>query len=65
MNEDSSIEDKKWRIKDTDDKEFWIPILKQKTFNDFVKSKYQISSGNIVNDEGAEEFADIDLEDDE
>ena len=65
MNEDSSIEDKKWRIKDTDDKEFWIPILKQKTFNDFVKSKYRISSGNIVNDEGAEEFADIDLEDDE
>jgi RecA/RadA recombinase len=62
MNEDSSIEDKKWRQKDTDSKEFWIPILKQKTFNEFVKNKYQISSGNIINDEGADEFADIDLE---
>jgi RecA/RadA recombinase len=42
------IADKKYRIKDTDTKEFWLPILKQKSFQDFIKNKYQIASGNIM-----------------
>jgi len=41
-------EDTKWRIKETDSKEFWLPILTDKTFSDFVKNKYAISNGDIL-----------------
>jgi RecA/RadA recombinase len=49
--ETGELEDKKYRIKDTDTKEFWMPVLTQKSFIDFVKGKYQISSGDILKDE--------------
>jgi RecA/RadA recombinase len=42
------IEQKKWRIKETDSKEFWMPILKQKSFHEFVESRYSITSGDIM-----------------
>jgi RecA/RadA recombinase len=45
---DGVIEDKKYRIKETDSSEFWVPILKQKSFQDFVQNTYQIASGNIM-----------------
>jgi RecA/RadA recombinase len=48
------IEDKKYRIKDTDTKEFWMPVLTQKSFIDFVKDKYQVGSTNILKDEDIE-----------
>jgi RecA/RadA recombinase len=51
VDEDGVVEDKKYRVKDTDTKEFWMPILKQKTFIDFVKSKYQVAAGEILKDE--------------
>jgi RecA/RadA recombinase len=54
---DGVIEDKKYRIKDTDSSEFWLPILKQKTFQDFVQSTYQIASGSIMQEDVAEAFA--------
>jgi RecA/RadA recombinase len=55
------IEDKKFRIKDTDTKEFWMPILMQKTFIEFVKNKYQVGSSEILKDEDIEkELASID-----
>jgi RecA/RadA recombinase len=58
------IEDKKYRIKDTDTKEFWMPILKQQSFIDFVKSKYQVTSGDILKDEDiTSELEEIDTED--
>jgi RecA/RadA recombinase len=50
---DGEVEDKKWRIKDTDTKEFWDPIVSQKSFQEFIKTKYQISNGNIMQDEEA------------
>ena len=50
------IEDKKWRIKDTDCKEFWLPILKQKSFQDFIENKYRIASGEIMMSEIEETF---------
>ena len=49
VDEDGVIEDKKYRIKETDTKEFWLPILKQKTFQDFIGNKYSVTSGNIMN----------------
>jgi RecA/RadA recombinase len=46
--ETGEVEEKKYRIKDTDTKEFWMPILKQKSFRDFVEDKYRVSAGNIM-----------------
>ena len=57
--EDGVYEDKKWRIKDTDSKEFWMSILKQKTFRDFIENKYCISHGNIISDEDIGEAFEI------
>jgi uncharacterized RDD family membrane protein YckC len=30
------VEDKKYRIKETDNKDFWLPILTSKSFYDFM-----------------------------
>ena len=58
------IEDKKWRIKDTDSKEFWIQVLTDKTFQDWVVKNYQVSAGSIMqnmdDDEIEKELAKID-----
>ena len=50
------VEDKKYRIKDTDTKEFWLPILKSQKFQDYVKDKYQIASGSIMQGDFDEAF---------
>lgn len=42
------IEDKKWRQKDTDSKEFWMQILQDKTFSDWIKNRYQVTHGNML-----------------
>jgi RecA/RadA recombinase len=49
--ETGEVEDKKYRLKDTDTKDFWLPILTQKSFNDFVKNKYSVSTGEIIKSE--------------
>jgi RecA/RadA recombinase len=56
---DGVIEDKKYRIKETDTKEFWLPILKQKTFQDFIENKYRVASGNIMNYDDVEETFEV------
>ena len=43
-----AVEDKKYRLKDTDSKEFWMPILMDKTFYDFVKDKYSMGQGQMI-----------------
>ena len=50
------IEEKKYRIKDTDTKEFWMPIIKDKSFQDFVENKYCVASGNIMSSDIHETF---------
>jgi len=49
--ETGEVEDKKYRIKDTDTRDFWMPIVTSKSFNNFVVNKYQIAHGNIIQDE--------------
>jgi len=49
--ETGEVYDKNYRIADTDKKEFWLPILKSKTFREFIEHKYLITSGAIVTDE--------------
>jgi RecA/RadA recombinase len=63
VDEDGVVEDKKWRLKDTDTKEFWMPVLMQKSFIEFVKGKYQVGTSEILKDEDMEaELASIDDE---
>ena len=42
------VSDKKYRTKDTDSKEFWLPILKEKSFRVFIEDKYRVASGSIM-----------------
>ena len=49
--EDGVYEEKKYRIKDTDTRDFWTSILNQKSFNEFIEKKYCIANGNIITDE--------------
>ena len=42
------IEAKKYRIKETDTKDFWMPIITSKKFQDYVTDKYQIAAGEIM-----------------
>jgi RecA/RadA recombinase len=46
--ETGEMDEKKYRIKDTDTKDFWMPILLSKSFNDFVKNKYSLAMGEMV-----------------
>ena len=49
--ETGEIEDKKYRIKDTDTKDFWMSIVTSKSFNEFVQNKYAIAHGDIIRDD--------------
>jgi len=46
------IEDKKYRIKDTDTKDFWLPLLTSKSFFNYVKNKYSMGQGDMLQAEG-------------
>ena len=59
VDENGEIQEKKYRIKDTDTKEFWLPILKQKSFQDFIKNKYQIAAGSIMQEEDVEQAFEV------
>jgi RecA/RadA recombinase len=50
------VEEKKYRIKDTDSKEFWMPILKQKSFREFIENKYRVAAGEIMTSNIEETF---------
>jgi RecA/RadA recombinase len=41
-------EEKKYREKETDTKDFWLPILTDPTFSQFVREKYSITNNNII-----------------
>ena len=49
--ETGEIEEKKYRLKEIDNRDFWMPIVTSKSFNDFVNKKYQVSFGDIIKDE--------------
>jgi RecA/RadA recombinase len=53
--ESGEIEDKKFRVKDTDTKEFWLPVLSDPTFQEWIKQNYQISNGAIMSDDEVSE----------
>jgi RecA/RadA recombinase len=51
------VEEKKFRLKDTNTKDFWLPILTNKTFSDFVVNKYQVAHGDIIREEDLDKEA--------
>jgi RecA/RadA recombinase len=48
VDENGVVEDKKYREKETNTSDFWMPILNQKSFRDFVESKYRVASSDIL-----------------
>ena len=48
VDEDGVVEDKKYRLKDTETKDFWMSILTAKSFYDFVKNKYSVGNVSMV-----------------
>ena len=57
--ETGEVEEKKYRIKDTDTKDFWMPMITSKSFQTYVEEKYRVASAEIM--QGGEEdlFEDI------
>ena len=54
--ETGEIEEKKFRIKETDTKAFWLPIITSKSFRDFVENKYKVSMSEIIHERDEELF---------
>jgi RecA/RadA recombinase len=59
--ESGEVEDKKFRIKDTYTKEFWLSILTSASFREYIESKYRMAGGEMLGrsfdeDDLAEEF---------
>jgi RecA/RadA recombinase len=50
------ISEKKFRIKDTETKDFWRTVFKQKSFHEFVENKYRIAASEILQDDVDEVF---------
>jgi RecA/RadA recombinase len=46
--ETGEVEEKKYRLKDTDTKEFWMPLLTQKSFYQFVKDRYSVGQVDMI-----------------
>jgi RecA/RadA recombinase len=49
--ETGEIEDKKYRIKDTETKDFWETIVNLDSFKNFVEQKYKVTNKNILKEE--------------
>jgi len=45
------IKDKKYRFADTENAQFWLPILTAKTFQDAIEKKYSVAFGSILKEE--------------
>ena len=50
------VEEKKFRMKETNTSDFWLPILQNAVFTDWVRDKYQVAHGAIVKDDEVEQF---------
>jgi RecA/RadA recombinase len=47
--ETGEVQEKKYRIKDTDTEDFWKDILSSKKFQEYIKNKYTVASADIMN----------------
>ena len=63
--ETGEVLDKKYRYDDTQNKEFWSPILSCEKFKEAIAKKFRVSHGDIIEDEDTVEGVLADLEDEE
>jgi L,D-peptidoglycan transpeptidase YkuD (ErfK/YbiS/YcfS/YnhG family) len=49
--ETGEVESTKFRLKDTDNSEFWIPVITKKSFQKYVNETYQVSHGKLITDD--------------
>lgn len=54
--ESGAAEEKKFRLKDTETKDFWMPILTDKRFSDYIQNTYQVAHNPIITDEEIDEY---------
>lgn len=55
--ETGEVEQKKWRIKDTYSKEFWLEIVSSKEFREHIESTYRIANNEML----GKSFDEVDL----
>jgi len=48
--------EKKYRIKDTYSKEFWMPVLANKDFREYIETNYRISNSSLTQDLGMDDI---------
>ncbi len=46
--ETGAVLEKNYRLKDTDSAEFWNPILRSKSFNDYIEKTYRVAFGPMT-----------------
>ena len=54
--ETGAAEDKKFRLKETDSKDFWLPIVTSEKFNEYIKQTYQVGHSAIITEEEIDDF---------
>lgn len=54
--ETGEVEEKKFRAKDTNTSDFWMPVLRDSKFRDHVRDTYSVAHGSIITDDEVEEF---------
>jgi hypothetical protein len=56
-------EEKKYRLNDTYNKEFWLPVLTDKTFADWIEGRYRMAGGQMMENENVD-ISDEDISED-
>lgn len=59
------LEDKAYRVAETENATFWQPLLDCEKFEEFIRSKYAVSHGDILMDEETDEELLVDIDDEE
>jgi len=49
-----ATEEKKYRLNDTYNKEFWLPVLTDPTFSEWVEKRYRMAGGQMMEGENVE-----------
>lgn len=60
--ETGEVEGKKYRAAETNTKDFWMPILTSTNFQNYIRNRYEVAHGSILQDEVEEYLNDSDEE---
>jgi hypothetical protein len=56
-------EEKKYRLNDTYNKEFWLPVLTDPTFGEWIEGRYRMAGGQMMENENVD-ISDEDISED-